>query len=35
MGDFSDSIKTAALIAAAVGSGLYAISRGMAKKNAK
>jgi hypothetical protein len=34
MGDFSDSVKMAALIAVAVGSGLYAISRGMSKAKA-
>ena len=31
MGDFSDTVKMAAVIAVAVGSGLYAISRGMSK----
>ena len=31
MGDFSATVKMAALIAVAVGSGLYAISRGMSK----
>ena len=37
MGDFSDAVKTAAIIAVAVGSGLYAISRGhsKAKKDAE
>ncbi|MAU02224.1 MAG: hypothetical protein CL608_34230 [Anaerolineaceae bacterium] len=33
MGDYSDSVMMAALIAGAVGSGLYAISRSMSKKS--
>lgn len=32
MGDYSDTVMMAALIAGAVGSGLYAISRSMSKK---
>ncbi len=32
VGDFSDYVQMAALIAAAVGSGFYALSRGMSKK---
>jgi hypothetical protein len=31
MGDYSDTVMMAALIAGAVGSGLYAISRSMSK----
>ncbi|QDP54780.1 MAG: hypothetical protein Unbinned5784contig1000_23 [Prokaryotic dsDNA virus sp.] len=31
LGDFSDSVKMAAIVAVAIGSGLYAISRGMSK----
>ena len=30
--DFSDYVKIAALVAAAIGTGFYALSRGMAKK---
>ena len=35
MGDYPDDVMMAALIAGAVGSGLYAISRSMSKKDAK
>tara|TARA_R100001163_G_C5066284_1_gene204629 strand:+ start:3653 stop:3853 length:201 start_codon:yes stop_codon:yes gene_type:complete len=35
MGDYPDNVMMAALIAGAVGSGLYAISRSMSKKDAK
>ena len=34
MGDYSDTVMMAAIVAAAIGSGLYAISRGLSKKNA-
>lgn len=34
MGDYSDTVMMAALIAGAVGSGLYAISRSMSKSAA-
>tara|TARA_R110002051_G_scaffold288388_1_gene351166 strand:+ start:338 stop:469 length:132 start_codon:yes stop_codon:yes gene_type:complete len=35
MGDYPENVMMAALIAGAVGSGLYAISRSMSKKDAK
>lgn len=34
VGDYSDTVMMAALIAGAVGSGLYAISRSMSKSSA-
>jgi len=33
LGDYSDTVMMAALVAGAVGSGLYAISRGLSKKS--
>jgi len=35
MGNYSESVQMAAIIAAALGTGLYGLSRGMAKKDAE
>ena len=35
MGDYSDAVMMSAIIAAALGTGLYGLGRGMAKKDAK
>lgn len=34
MGDYSDNVMMAAIIAGALGTGLYGLSRGMSKKDA-
>ena len=34
MGDYSENVQMAAIIAAAIGTGLYGLSRGAAKKDA-